>query len=88
MVGRQSCLFDEDVAYLSGQCETVAAATGDAVARGLLGSGRGAVGAFVEIQQYGTFARCGRSGRGRLGLGRAGKAVPAMARPAPASCRK
>ncbi len=88
VVGGNAGLGDECVAHLTGQGEAVTAAAGDAVARRLLGSGRGAIRAFVEVQQH--RARIGgwrRNGR-RLGLGRPGQAQLARARPAPASCRK
>lgn len=75
VIGRNARLFDEGVAHLTGQCETVAAATGDAVACRLLGCGRGAVGAFVEIQQHRTFG--GARGDGCRGLGMAGPRQPA-----------
>ena len=75
MISRNAGLFDEDVAHLAGQCETVAAATGDAVACRLLGCGRGAVGAFVEVQQYRAFG--GGGGGGSRGLGMAELRQPA-----------
>ena len=68
-------LGDECVAHLTGQGEAVTAAAGDAVARRLLGGRRGAIGAFVEVQQHRARIGGWRHNGRRLCLGRPGQAA-------------
>ncbi|KAG1440195.1 hypothetical protein G6F57_019113 [Rhizopus arrhizus] len=75
VVGGNVRLLDEGVADLARQREAIAAALGDAVARRQLCCRRGAVGAFVEIQQHGAVGRGRRRDSGGLCLAEAGQAA-------------
>jgi len=71
VAGWDAGLGDKGIAHLSSQGELVATTAGDAVACGLLGGGRRAVGALVEVEQD----RAGGGSRGGLRLAEAGQAA-------------